>query len=67
MKTLELHYPMIQFLIMLDIRETKALSTFKDRLFNYFFNKFIANFDTLEFKHGKQSALIVVFSVLDWN
>ena len=63
MKTLELHYPMIQFLIMLDIRETKALSTFKDRLFN----KFIANFDTLEFKHGKQSALIVVFSVLDWN
>ena len=31
---------------MLDIRETKALSTFKDRLFNYFFNKFIANFDT---------------------
>ena len=32
--------------ILLDIRETKALSTFKDRLFNYFFNKFIANFDT---------------------
>lgn len=31
--------------ISLDIRETKALSTFKDRLFNYF-NKFIANFDT---------------------
>ena len=31
---------------MLDIRETKALSTFKDRLFNYFFNNFIANFDT---------------------
>ena len=30
----------------LDIGETKALSTFKDRLFNYFFNKFIANFDT---------------------
>ena len=25
---------------MLDIRETKALSTFKDRLFNYFLNKF---------------------------
>ena len=25
---------------------TKALSTFKDSLFNYFFNKFIANFDT---------------------
>lgn len=30
--------------IPLDIRETKALSTFKDSLFNYFFNKFIANF-----------------------
>ena len=32
--------------ISLDIRETEALSTFKDRLFNYFFNKPIANFDT---------------------
>ena len=32
--------------ISLDIHETKALSTFKDSLFNYFFNKFIANFDT---------------------
>ena len=30
--------------ISLDIRETKALSTFKVNLFNYFFNKFIANF-----------------------
>ena len=29
-----------------DARETKPLSTFKDRLFNYLFNKFIANFDT---------------------
>ena len=33
-------------IISLDIRETKALSNFKDRLFNYFLNKFIANFDT---------------------
>jgi len=41
--------------ISLDICETKALSTFKDRLFNYFFNKFIAIILThLEFKHGKQ-------------
>ena len=32
--------------ISLDIRETKALSTFKDRLFDYPFSKFIANFDT---------------------
>ena len=45
--------------ISVDICETKALSTFKGSLFNYFFNKFIANFDTLEFKRGKQSALIV--------
>ena len=31
--------------ILLDIRETEALSSFKGRPFNYFFNKFIANFD----------------------
>ena len=32
--------------ISLDIREAKVLFTFKDHLFNYSFNKFIANFDT---------------------
>ena len=31
--------------ILLDIRETEALSSIKGRPFNYFFNKFIANFD----------------------
>ena len=38
----------------LDIRETKALSTFKDSLFNYFFNKFIANFDASRIQTWKR-------------
>lgn len=49
-------------IISLDIRETKVLSTFKDRQFDYFFNKFIANFDTSRIQtYGSQHALIYIY------
>ena len=47
--------------ISLDIRETKVLSTFKDRLFNYFFN-FKEKDKTFEITRHVSTETSVIFS-----